>query len=181
MTWRISRRAFIGGSAAAVCVGCGADGAPVLGGEVVAGTVDEVRAAIAEQGALYVPVASAYVVEVPTGLADAAVAAHDPSLHAGFRAGFAAMRQTCTHLGCRVEVCDSSGWFECPCHAGHFDLLGDFRDGLSERGLDQFPVSVRGSEVVIDTSTVVQGRPKGAAPIDDRDASGPHCYEFADG
>lgn len=178
MTWHLSRRRFIGGSVAAVCVGCGADSGTVMGGRVVAGTVDEVQAAIADGGAMYVAAASAYVAAVPADLVDAAVAAHDPALHAGFRAGFVALRQTCTHLGCRVQPCASSGWFECPCHAGHFDQLGDYRDGLAERGLDLLPVTVEAGDVVIDSDTVVTGRPKGSPLIDPRDADGPHCFEF---
>ena len=181
----LTRRAFIGhtivgGSAAALCVGCGPDGAAVMGGDVTAGTIDEVRTAIEADGALYVSQASAYLTAMPADRLEAALAAHDVALHDGFRAGFVALRQTCTHLGCRVELCRSSGWFECPCHAGHFDLTGDYRDGLAERGLDLLPVSVRGGAVVIDSSVVVEGRPKGAPLLDPVDAAGPHCYVFAE-
>lgn len=175
---RLSRRAFIGGSAAAVCVACGADGAPVQGAEVTAGSLDEMLAAVADGGAVYVERALAWLVGVPADRLDAVVAAYDPVLHDGYRAGFAALSQRCPHLGCRVETCASSGWFECPCHAGHFGFVGEFREGLAERGMDQFAVVVRGNDVVIDTGTVVHGLPKGSDLIDTGDASGPHCFEF---
>jgi cytochrome b6-f complex iron-sulfur subunit len=175
----LSRRGFIGGAAATACVGCAGGDGPT-GGEVTAGTLTEVRDAIAAEGSMYVPAAQAWLVAFPSGPLDAALALYDPALHAGLRDGLMALSQKCPHMGCRVPYCSSSGWFECFCHLGLFGPTGEYRDGVAERGMDQFPVSVRGNAVVIDASVVVRGLPKGST-VDDRGPVGGHCVGGSSG
>ena len=52
--------------------------------------------------------------------------------------------QTCPHLGCRVPSCESSQWFECPCHGSRYNRVGEKRGGPAPRGMDRFPASVDG-------------------------------------
>ena len=41
-----------------------------------------------------------------------------------------ALSEKCTHLGCRVPYCESSGRFECPCHGSKFDIAGRVYSGV---------------------------------------------------
>ncbi|RPI21333.1 MAG: hypothetical protein EHM57_06750 [Actinobacteria bacterium] len=89
-----------------------------------------------------------------------------------------ALSEKCTHLGCRVPFCDSSGQFECPCHGSVFNRAGDFLSGPAPRGMDRYGVSVVEGVVVIDTSDVIMGAPPGTQTIDEP-ARGPSCTEGA--
>jgi cytochrome b6-f complex iron-sulfur subunit len=170
---RLSRRSFIGGSAATLCVGCA--GGPALPGvEVDAGSVDEVNEAITAAGGVYVADALAWLVAVPSAMRATALDAYATALHPGIEAGFLALYQRCPHQGCRVALCPSSGWFECPCHAALFGPTGEHREGVPSRGMDHFPVAVRGGRVSIDASAVVRGLPRGSL-VDDRGPVGAHC------
>lgn len=201
---RWSRRRFIG-AAAAVCAGCtgddsaaplasggsGDDGPtsvppttapastvpPVPLGSVRVGTIGEVASRIADDGAVYVPQVRAFVVAIDDGDVEAAVAAHDEALHAGFRAGFVALFEKCPHLGCRVPFCESSGWFECACHGAAFNRIGEHQLGPSERGLDLFEVHVVGDDVYV-RAAIHRGLPTGSGVASDA-ARGPHCVEIS--
>jgi cytochrome b6-f complex iron-sulfur subunit len=74
-----------------------------------------------------------------------------------------ALSQKCPHLGCRVPFCESSGRFECPCHGSVFDLGGEWITGPSPRGMDRYPLSVVGDDLVVDTSSKVNGPDRGAS------------------
>lgn len=92
-----------------------------------------------------------------------------------------ALHWKCTHLGCRVPWCESSGQFECPCHGSVFNRAGDYRAGPAPRGLDRFPVEVGDDGLVyIDTSTTLEGRPPGTETIDEP-RRGPFCLEAGSG
>lgn len=86
-----------------------------------------------------------------------------------------ALSQKCTHLGCRVPFCDSSGQFECPCHGSVFNRAGEFRAGPAPRGMDEYPVEVgQDGLLYIDTGTTIEGPPPGTESIDEP-ATGPSC------
>ena len=85
-----------------------------------------------------------------------------------------AIFEKCTHLGCRVPWCESSGQFECPCHGTIFNRAGDHQSGPAPRGMDRFEVSVEEGVVFIDTSAVVDGNPPGVQTIDEPPI-GPSC------
>ena len=88
-----------------------------------------------------------------------------------------ALSQKCTHLGCRVPFCDSSGQFECPCHGTVFNRAGEFRSGPAPRGLDQHPIEVGADGLIyIDTGSTIEGPPPGGESIDEPPA-GPSCTE----
>jgi len=73
-----------------------------------------------------------------------------------------ALSQKCPHLGCRVEPCASSGYFECACHGSEFDIGGEWIKGPAPVGMTQFPITLEGSDVVVDTSKEIPGAPHGA-------------------
>ena len=80
----------------------------------------------------------------------------------------------CTHLGCMAPRCETSAWFECPCHGGRFSHTGEWRAGPSERGLDYHPVAVFDDRVHVLTTEVVEGLPAGVEIIESQ-PRGPHC------
>jgi cytochrome b6-f complex iron-sulfur subunit len=76
--------------------------------------------------------------------------------------GYVALYQKCVHLGCRVPWCQTSQWFECPCHGSKYNRVGEKRGGPAPRGLDRWPLSLSGSSIVVDTAgTAIQGPPIG--------------------
>lgn len=85
-----------------------------------------------------------------------------------------ALYQKCTHLGCRVPFCDSSKMFECPCHGSVFNVKGEYITGPAPRGMDRFSVTIDGDEVMVDTSNVIEGSPKGVL-TGPADPVGPSC------
>jgi cytochrome b6-f complex iron-sulfur subunit len=81
----------------------------------------------------------------------------------------------CSHLGCRVPWCETSGQFECPCHGSVFNRAGDYRAGPAPRGMDRFPVEIGEDGLVyIDTSEPILGPAPGGEIIDEP-PRGPSC------
>lgn len=91
-----------------------------------------------------------------------------------------ALSETCSHLGCRVPWCASSGQFECPCHGSVFNRAGDLIAGPAPRGMDYYPTEVVDGLVVIDTAEPVPGLSPGEMTIDEP-ARGPACAESSHG
>ena len=91
-----------------------------------------------------------------------------------YKGGLRALYQKCPHLGCRVPFCDSSQQFECPCHGSVYNLLGDYLKGPAPRGMDRFPITIQNGRVMVDTSTAVEGPPRGVIEGPTA-ASGPSC------
>ena len=141
-----------------------------FGAQIDLGSEDEVRQAIADGGGRFeYPAGRSYIVEY-----DAAV---DQEQEYGEVTGgttFMALYQRCVHLGCRVPWCESSKWFECPCHGSRYNRWGEYQFGPAPRGLDRFAISIVEGRVVVDTSTVVTGpsRQVNALP---QPPEGPHC------
>ena len=89
--------------------------------------------------------------------------------------GVMPLYQRCVHLGCRVPFCKQSQWFECPCHGSKYNLAGEYELGPAPRGLDRFGVSITDAgDVLVDTSAVVLGPPRGTNTIGQPPA-GPFC------
>lgn len=86
-----------------------------------------------------------------------------------------AFSEKCTHLGCRVPYCDSSGQFECPCHGTNYSRGGDLVAGPAPRGMDRYPTEI-GSDglVYIDTGAKQDGPAPGSKLVDEP-ARGPAC------
>jgi cytochrome b6-f complex iron-sulfur subunit len=143
-----------------------------FGSQIVAGNIDDIKAAIQETGApVYVGTGRFYVVPydgTPTPDADyyAIGAVAD---------GVMALYQRCVHLGCRVPFCLTSKWFECPCHGSKYNEAGEYQLGPAPTGMERFPISVDGSGVVVvDTAERIPGPPRGTDTISEP-PQGPYC------
>lgn len=87
-----------------------------------------------------------------------------------------ALYQKCTHLGCRVPYCETSGRFECPCHGSIFNRKGEYIAGPAPRGMDRFPVKVDKGEMVVDTGAVELGPARSVRTLDE-EPKGPSCLD----
>jgi cytochrome b6-f complex iron-sulfur subunit len=150
-----------------------------FGSKVKAGTVDDINAYItANTAPFYVPAARTYIQPYPVadvGKATKTGAYADPVL-AGMSLGFVALYQKCVHLGCRVPWCQSSQWFECPCHGSQYNRVGEKKGGPAPRGLDRFGLTVDGGIVTVDTSKSAYLGPPIGTNTTGQEAEGPHCH-----
>jgi cytochrome b6-f complex iron-sulfur subunit len=147
-----------------------------FGGKVNAGKLGDIMDAINEKKTpFYVPEARAYVVPYPKEALARGKKVYGESVYKGMEEGVVALFQKCVHLGCRVPWCQTSQWFECPCHGSKYNRVGEKKGGPAPRGLDRFPVEVAGSgSVVINTGLVVQG-PSIGTNTTGQEAEGPNC------
>jgi cytochrome b6-f complex iron-sulfur subunit len=93
-----------------------------------------------------------YLVAYPKAALPKAKKVYNPIVFAGMEQGYVALYQKCVHLGCRVPWCESSQWFECPCHGSKYDRVGEKRGGPAPRGLDRFPLKVSGGNITVDST-----------------------------
>jgi cytochrome b6-f complex iron-sulfur subunit len=142
-----------------------------FGATIPAGTLEDVRAEITDGGGVaYVGTGRFYVVRW-----DGRATEEADYEQAGLVAeGFMALYQKCVHLGCRVPFCGSSQWFECPCHGSKYNSAGEYELGPAPRGMDRFQVSVSEGVLLVDTSAVILGPPRGADTIS-QPPQGPFC------
>jgi cytochrome b6-f complex iron-sulfur subunit len=91
-----------------------------------------------------------------------------------------ALSEICSHLGCRVPFCGSSGRFECPCHGSVFNRAGDHLAGPAPRGMDRFEVEIVDGLVEINTDATIDGPSPGTVTVDEP-ALGPPCSEESHG
>jgi cytochrome b6-f complex iron-sulfur subunit len=85
--------------------------------------------------------------------------------------------QSCPHLGCAVPWCQSSQWFECPCHGSRYNRYGEWQAGPAPRGLDRFPSFIDGDgQLVVDLGNLLTG-PSRTSNILEQNAEGPNCVE----
>jgi cytochrome b6-f complex iron-sulfur subunit len=158
---------------------------PKLGGgfgsKVTVGKVDDLNSQIeGAKNALYLAEARTWLVQYPKEALPKAEKVYSSNILNGMELGFVALYQKCVHLGCRVPFCDTSQWFECPCHGSQYNRVGEKKGGPAPRGLDRFPVSVAGGNLVIDTGTQVLG-PAIGTNTTGQEAEGPHCITSAGG
>lgn len=89
--------------------------------------------------------------------------------------GLMALHQKCVHLGCRVPWCQSSQWYECPCHGSRYNKWGEYTGGPASRGLDRFPSELDGEgNMLVDTGTLLEGTAR-TANILQQEREGPSC------
>jgi cytochrome b6-f complex iron-sulfur subunit len=148
-----------------------------FGGVINAGNLDDIFNEIdAKKAPFYVPEARTYLQRYPQDALDAAkgVKQYQPIMK-GLEEGVVALYQKCVHLGCRVPWCQSSQWFECPCHGSKYNRVGEKKGGPAPRGLDHWPVTISGSSISIDTrGTAVPGAPIGTNTTKQQQ-EGPSC------
>lgn len=147
-----------------------------FGADVNAGLIDDVKTKIDEgNGFFYLPEGRAWVTEYPAAALPKAQATYSAPELAGMEAGLVALFQKCPHLGCRVPQCETSQWFECPCHGSRYNQVGEKRGGPAPRGMDRFAMSVNSrGEFIIRTGTVIQGPPIGVNTTG-QEPEGPSC------
>jgi cytochrome b6-f complex iron-sulfur subunit len=147
-----------------------------FGGKIVVGSVADANTAIGSKQPFYNATAKTYIVAYPKADLGKAkkVSAYTPPILAGMEAGYVALYQKCVHLGCRVPWCQSSQWFECPCHGSKYNKVGEKVGGPAPRGLDRFVLEVSGGNIVVDTGNLVLGPPIGTNTID-QSPEGPLC------
>jgi cytochrome b6-f complex iron-sulfur subunit len=124
---------------------------------------------------VYVPEGRFYLQPYPKeGIPKAKGVSAYASILPGLDAGLVALYQKCVHLGCRVPWCQSSQWFECPCHGSKYNRVGEKKGGPAPRGLDRFIVTVSGESVSVNTQLVILGPPIGTNTTG-QEQEGPHC------
>jgi cytochrome b6-f complex iron-sulfur subunit len=131
-----------------------------FGTDVDVGSLSQIDSDIADVGYSYNATARTYIVPYPQEDIGKAEAVYDPKVISGMEAGYVALYQKCVHLGCRVPFCETSQWFECPCHGSKYNQVGEKRGGPAPRGLDRFPITVSDS-ITVKTGDLVIGPPIG--------------------
>ncbi|WP_420437802.1 ubiquinol-cytochrome c reductase iron-sulfur subunit [Candidatus Poriferisodalis sp.] len=151
-----------------------------FGSKIKIGSVASVDEAITSstpaENFSYFSEAQSYIQPYPT---DSATLANAETVYGGsvldaMRQGYVALWQVCPHLGCKVPVCGSSQWFECPCHGSKYNRVGEKKSGPAPRGMDRFPVTIEGGNVFVDTGKVSQG-PAIGTDTTGQGLEGPHC------
>jgi cytochrome b6-f complex iron-sulfur subunit len=185
----ISRRQFFNrGILITMAVSLGAFGAAAIsflyaksaggfGGKVDAGISlsDAIAYNNTNKQPYYVPEARTYLVPFPKDAIPKAKKIPQYQLVLpGMEEGIVALYQKCVHLGCKVPWCQTSQWFECPCHGSKYSRVGEKRGGPAPRGLDHFVVTVSGEKMTIDTGIVIIGPPIGTDTTG-QGAEGPPC------
>ena len=137
-------------------------GSSGFGGKINAGKTSDIISYVQSHAApFYIPEARAYVTVYPPADLPAAKKVYSPITYAGMEQGFVALYQRCVHLGCRVPWCQSSQWFECPCHGSKYNRVGEKKAGPAPRGLDRFELTVSGGNMTINTGDIQLGPPIG--------------------
>ncbi|MBI2705828.1 MAG: Rieske 2Fe-2S domain-containing protein [Actinobacteria bacterium] len=183
----VTRRQFLNRSIVAFFIlGLSGFGAAVLaflwpqpkggfGSKIKVGKISDIKAQISGgKGFYYLPEGRMWLTEYPAASLDKAKKAYTQPVLNSLEAGVAVMYQKCPHLGCRVPSCQTSQWFECPCHGSQYNQAGEKKGGPAPRGMDRFSTSVSGGELTVDTGTVIQGPPIGTNTTG-QEAEGPHC------
>jgi len=146
-----------------------------FGSKISAGKLDDILNQVQEtRQPFYSAEGRFYVSAYPKDSLAKAKAAYEGPVLAGMEEGVVALYQKCVHLGCRVPWCGTSQWFECGCHGSQYNRIGEWKGGPAPRGLDRFPVTVEGGQVVVDTGAVILG-PAIGTNTTGQEAEGPHC------
>jgi cytochrome b6-f complex iron-sulfur subunit len=139
------------------------------------GDISAIRASLAHgKEPRYLATARAYISAFPAELAEHASASYPSEVMPALGAGVIALHQRCPHLGCRVPFCQSSQWFECPCHGAKFDRVGEYRSGPAPRGMTVLGATVERGRLIIDTTTMYPGLPIGTNTTHQQ-PEGPAC------
>lgn len=182
-----TRRQFFNRSAIAmVTLGLSGFGGAVLaflwptlrggfGSKVTVGRLEDLLQQIEQtRQPVYVSEARTWIAPYPTDALSKAKRVYSSAVLPGMSSGIVALYQKCPHLGCRVPFCQTSQWFECPCHGSQYTRVGEKKGGPAPRGMDRFPVTITGGSVTVDTSTVILGPPIGTNTTG-QETEGPHC------
>jgi cytochrome b6-f complex iron-sulfur subunit len=93
------------------------------------------------------------------------------------QAGLMVLLPVSTHMGCSVRYCDTSAWFEDPCHGARWNSWGEWTFGPAPRGLDRYRSGIGADGVlIVDLTRQVVGPSRESAVLD-QPPQGPHCME----
>lgn len=147
-----------------------------FGGKVQAGKLSDIEQYFADKKApFYVPEARTYIQPFPkSAVPKAKLAYKGLTKPMGMEDGIVALYQKCVHLGCRVPWCQTSQWFECPCHGSKYNRVGEKVGGPAPRGLDRWAVEIASGNVTINTGLGFLG-PRIGTNTTGQGAEGPHC------
>jgi len=147
-----------------------------FGSTITAGSVDDIKAQIQQTGQpFYYGAGRFYIVPYTgTGVDEATGVDYYTEGYLVEGVPLMALYQRCVHLGCRVPYCGSSQWFECPCHGSKYNKAGEYQLGPAPTGMQRFPMSVEGGQVMVDTSVLNPGPPRGTETIKEP-PQGPFC------
>lgn len=154
-----------------------------FGGKIDVGKIADIKNEIAAgNGFYYFPQGRMWITEYPQNGLVKAQAQYDwyDKVEQGLSAGVTALFQTCPHLGCRVPSCETSQWFECPCHGSQYNQAGEKKGGPAPRGMDRFSMTVNGGILTVDTGDLLQGPPIGVNTTG-QEAEGPNCLSSGGG
>ena len=74
-----------------------------------------------------------------------------------------------------MPFCQTSQWFECPCHGSKYNRVGEKKAGPAPRGLDRFYATQSSDgSIVVDTGNIFLGPPIGTNTTG-QNAEGPLC------
>lgn len=85
--------------------------------------------------------------------------------------------QRCVHLGCAVPWCQSSQWWECPCHGSRYNRIGEWVGGPAPRGLDRYASSIDDDGVLIVDFGDLRTGPSRTGGALRQPQAGPNCTE----
>src|SRR6478609_3194914 len=146
-----------------------------FGSKLNMGKITDLKADVEKgNGFLYRPEGRMWITEYPATALPKAEAVYSAPELTGMKAGLVALYQKCPHLGCRVPSCNSSQWFECPCHGSQYNQVGEKKGGPAPRGMDRFAMEVAGGVLTVNTGLILQGPPIGTNTTG-QEAEGPHC------
>ena len=83
---------------------------------------------------------------------------------------------SCPHLGCGVPWCQTSQWFECPCHGSRYNRYGEWTGGPAPRGMDRFRSTLTDGQVVVNLSEFLTGPARTANALE-QSPEGPNCVD----
>jgi cytochrome b6-f complex iron-sulfur subunit len=150
-----------------------------FGAELVVGNAQELLDEIRnEQAPVHFPQGRLYVVEWDpsvSGAQETYGADHEAVLDD--TTALMAVFQRCVHLGCTVPWCQSSQWFECPCHGSRYNRWGEYTDGPAPRGMDRFPSRIdEDGNLIADTAVLLSGTSRTGNALQ-QSPEGPACVE----
>ena len=77
------------------------------------------------------------------------------------------------HCGCKNVFCESSGWWESPCHFHRYNVIGEGQHDAT-RGLDRYPTRVEDGRLLVVLRRTVMG-PVLDAGAGSAEPAGPFC------
>ncbi|MDX1511369.1 MAG: ubiquinol-cytochrome c reductase iron-sulfur subunit [Nitriliruptorales bacterium] len=150
-----------------------------FGADIPVGNANEIlQGILSEKAPLEFPAGRMYVVAWDPSQPGAVDAYGESHPQVDGNNGLMALYQKCVHLGCRVPWCQSSQWFECPCHGSKYNKWGEWMSGPAPRGLDRFPSRIEeDGTLVVSTGTIITG-PARTARVLQQEPEGPHCVDL---